>query len=305
MIYEQKGLNKKEYTPVFGDEDDFSHLAGNVASPKTTAYRHTEQQLASFKQVNAPYVLYGTLANDNMERAKNEVLERSVMFIDVDDSGTYEDVANHLASFLNAMSANYVIYPTISNGIKDGTRLRAGIQLDKSLNQDDYIKTWLVVTGQTRIKADQRGAKSNFAQLQGIYVPTDQNAANKPIIETDGVGLNTDVLIELFNNNPNKYQPLDKQAHSQTPVDISNTPKYALVARKMLLAMFDPENSYQAFGGWDNMLTGVGGWVYRQTHGDIKLTGDIVATVNALGSDPIAPDDLKAKFKSWVNRWTY
>ena len=92
MIYEQKGLNKKEYTPVFGDEDDFSHLAGNVASPKTTAYRHTEQQLASFKQVNAPYVLYGTLANDNMERSKNEVLERSVMFIDVDDSGTYEDM---------------------------------------------------------------------------------------------------------------------------------------------------------------------------------------------------------------------
>ena len=45
MIYEQKGLNKKEYTPVFGDEDDFSHLAGNVAIPKTTAYRHTEQHV--------------------------------------------------------------------------------------------------------------------------------------------------------------------------------------------------------------------------------------------------------------------
>lgn len=209
------------------------------------------------------------------------------------------------AGFLNAMSANLVIYPTISNGIKDGTRLRAGIQLDKPLNQDDYIKAWLVITGQTRVEADRRGADRNFSQLQGIYVPTDQNAANTPIIETDGVGLNTDALIELFNNNPNKYQPLDKQAHSQTPVDISNTPKYALVARKMLLAMFDPENSYQAFGGWDNMLTDVGGWVYRQTHGDIKLTGDIVATVNALGSDPIDPDELKAKFKSWVNRWTY
>ena len=52
------------------------------------------------------------------------------------------------------------------------------------------------------------------------------------------------------------------------------------------------------------MLTDIGGWVYRQTYGDIKLTGDIVATVNALGSDPISKDELKKKYKSWVKHWT-
>lgn len=304
MIYGQVGLMKQNYTPVSGYETDFLHLVRLVESPKTTAHGMTGEELEAFKRNKAPYVLYGTLANNTMERANNEVLERSVMFIDVDDSGTYGDVSNKLASFLSALGTNYVIYPTISNGVKSGARLRVGIQLDKPLGKDDYTKTWLVITTSTHVEADERGAGRSFAQLQGIYVPTDANDANKPIIEADGVGLNTKALIEAFNSNPNKYQHTEERRTTTINNSDDNTPKYANMARKMLLAMFDPESNYQSFGGWDNMLTDIGGWVYRQTYGDIKLTGDIVATVNALGSDPISKDELKKKYKSWVKHWT-
>ena len=85
----------------------------------------------------------------------------------------------------------------------------------------------------------------------------------------------------------------------------SGIPRYAQTNKQLLMVILDPEQYYTLFGGWDNMLTSVGGWVYRQTYGDVGFTADVVEFVNSLGSEPIATKELSDKFKSWVRNWRY
>ena len=53
------------------------------------------------------------------------------------------------------------------------------------------------------------------------------------------------------------------------------------------------------------MLTAVGGWTFRNTHGNVRATAEIIEAVNGKGAVPIAEDELGRKFKSWVKNWEY
>ena len=73
---------------------------------------------------------------------------------------------------------------------------------------------------------------------------------------------------------------------------------WSAMASKVLNAMLDPEAHYKEFGGFDNMLVSVAGWLFRQTN-SIEITANWVEQVNAMGSDPLSDKELKAKFISW------
>lgn len=53
------------------------------------------------------------------------------------------------------------------------------------------------------------------------------------------------------------------------------------------------------------MLTGVGGWVFKNTHGNLQFRADVIYYVNNTGNDPIAFEELTKKFKSWACNWNY
>src|SRR5699024_12024703 len=58
---------------------------------------------------------------------------------------------------------------------------------------------------------------------------------------------------------------------------------WSVMASKVLNAMLDPEAHYKEFGGFDNMLVSVAGWLFRQTN-SIEITANWVEQVNATGS---------------------
>lgn len=300
MIYLTNGLLNKQYTQL-DDLTDFSHLLKATREPQE-ALNMTDEQLQNYKSNAVTYALYGAV---NGRQRRDDVLNRSVLFIDVDDESDYQTLSNRLANMFTALGINFVIYPTISNGIKGGARLRVGIELDKAVEFEVYKKIWLVITHQLHVKGDITAINSSFKQLQGLYVKTSQNALNEPIITTDGAGLPVDKFVSIYDKNAGEYQL--KKAHEprENIATNGNVPRWARKNTAIIACLLDPEQSYQEFGGWDNMLTAVGGWTYRETHGDKRATVNTVASVNSKGSVPISEQELKIKIKSWFRGWTY
>ena len=296
MIYLTNCLLNKQYTQL-DDLPDFSHLVKATRAPQE-ALNMTDEQLVEYKSSSVTYALYGAV---NGQQRRDDVLNRSMLFIDVDDESDYHTLSDRLANMFTALGINFVIYPTISNGIKDGARLRVGIELDKSVELTAYRKIWLVITHQLHVKGDLTAINSSFKQLQGLYVKTAQNALNKPIIATDGAGLPVDKFVSVYEKNAGKYQL--KQVHESKAN--GNLPRWAQTNRNIIACLLDPEQSYQEFGGWDNMLTALGGWALRSTHGDYRATADLIEAVNNRGSDPISDSELGKKFKSWAKGWKY
>lgn len=303
MIYTQMGVLAKEYQVVNGGTD-FQHLVYTTEHP-ATAENMTPEQLDAFKRTRAPYAVYGLA--DGTGRADAEVTARTILFIDVDDAATdYDTVLGRLTGgIMNRY--NFVAYPTIRNGVKPGARLRVGVELDRPATQDEYVKIWRVLGFALHVHGDEAGVTRQFKQLQGNYVRTSQNAHRQPLINaSDTVALPVDEFVKIFDENPNRYEP--KQSKSspkrrQTASD--NRPAWADNNRLMISAIIDPEHYYTEFGGWDNMLTGVGGWVFKNTHGNLQFTADVIDYVNNTGNDPIAFEELTKKFKSWARRWNY
>lgn len=121
---------------------------------------------------------------------------------------------------------------------------------------------------------------------------------------SDTVALPVDEFVKIFDENPNRYE--HKQSKISQRFENNEDRKTWMVTNaRMVTALLDPENNYGLFGGWDNMLTSVGGWVYRNTGGNIRFTLDVVEHLNSLGSDPIPISELGPKFKSWVKNWRY
>lgn len=301
MIYTQMGVLAKRYT-VVDEMDDFAHLVTATATPKK-AQNLTSNQLETFKHTSAPYVVYGLV--DGTDRANSEVTVRTILFLDVDgNEATYNEVRDRItAGLLNQYSL--VAYPTISNGIKGDARMRIGIELSRPAPPDDYIKVWRVASYLLHVTADKAGATRQFKQLSGTYVLTTQNVHSEPLINAnDTVALPVDEFVKIFDENPNRYVPKPTMASQRIESDGERKPWMVTNAR-MVTALLDPENNYGVFGGWDNMLTSVGGWVYRNTGGNIRFTLDVVEHLNSLGSDPISISELGPKFKSWVKNWRY
>ncbi|RAU06593.1 hypothetical protein DEJ53_07200 [Weissella confusa] len=303
MIFTQNGVLAKEYQVVNGGTD-FQHLVYTTEHP-ATAENITPEQLEAYKRTRAPYAVYGLA--DGTGRADSEVTARTILFLDVDDATTNYDAVVGMLTRGVVNRYNFVAYSTISNGVKPGARLRVGVELDRPATQDEYVKVWRVLGYLLNVTADEAGAARQFKQLAGTYVLTTQNAHSEPVINANGtVALPVDEFIKIFDENPNRYEP--KQAKSspkrrQTLSD--NRPAWADNNRLMISAIIDPEHYYTKFGGWDNMLTGVGGWVLKNTHGNLQFTADVIDYVNKTGSDPIAFEELTKKFKSWARNWNY
>ena len=296
MIYLTNGLLNKQYTQL-DDLPDFSHLVKATRVPQE-ALNMTDEQLAEYKSSSVTYALYGAV---NGRQRRGDVLNRTVLFIDVDDESDYQTLSDRLANMFTAFGINFVIYPTISNGIKNGARMRIGVELDKAVELTAYRKIWLVITHQLHVKGDITAINSSFKQLQGLYVNTSQNALNEPIITTDGAGLPVDKFVSIYDKNAGKYQL--KQVHESKAS--GNLPRWAQTNRNIIACLLDPESNYMMFGGWDNMLTALGGWTLRSTHGDYRATADLIEAVNNRGSDPISDSELGKKFKSWAKGWKY
>lgn len=287
MIYTTKGVMQRQYALVNGN--DWQHLVNSVQHPK--GLQASNVQIESYKHTDAPYVVYGT--STGLERGTSKITSRSILFIDVDDSGQdYSSRTNKINTFFSMFGTNHIIYPTINNSIKQGERLRVAIPLDAELNQEEYSKVWHVLTHHLHLNADPAGASKAFKQLQGLYVQTSQNAHNKPIIENDGNTLNTTFFLSKYEN---LSKPVTKQtADNLTKLNMNmGIPKWANNNRKIIRALLDPETHYSDFGGWDNMLTSIGGWVFKNTYGDIELSATVVQTTNDKGADPLPFDELK------------
>lgn len=301
MIYLTDGVRQRRYDVFKETNGDFYHLAQMTKAPQV-ALNQTADQLAEYKLNMAKYVLYGRV--DGVERV-DKVIGRTVLFIDIDNESNYPDTSKRLNDLLEAYSVLHVIYPTISNNIKDGARLRAGVALDRSVTAEEYLKLWSVLLTSVGLHGDDTAVNQSFKQLQGLYVKTSQNAENEPIIYSDGHALPVDEFIKLYDTSPKKYRR-KTLAINGFSVEAGNrkAPVWAERNKQFIACLLDPESNYMLFDGWDNMLTAIGGWVFRSTQGDIRTTVETVEAVNKLGSDPISNGELKHKFDTWFKRWT-
>lgn len=301
MIYLTDGVRQRRYDVFKETNGDFYHLAQMTKAPQE-ALNQTADQLSEYKLNMAKYVLYGRV--DGAERV-DKVIGRTVLFIDIDNESNYLDTSKRLNNLLEAYSVLHVIYPTISNNIKEGARLRVGVALDRSVTAEEYLKLWSVLLTSVGLHGDDTAVNQSFKQLQGLYVKTSQNAENEPIIYSDGHALPVDEFIKLYDTSPKKYRR-KTLAINGFSVEAGNrkAPVWAERNKQFIACLLDPESNYMLFDGWDNMLTAIGGWVFRSTQGDIRTTVETVEAVNKLGSDPISNSELKHKFDTWFKRWT-
>lgn len=127
---------------------------------------------------------------------------------------------------------------------------------------------------------------------------------NEPIIYDSGKNLPVDSFIQIYDTSPEKYQ-VKPTTFKSVARSGNNIPTWAEHNKKFIACLLDPESNYMMFGGWDNMLTALGGWTLKNTCGDYGMTADVLEAVNNMGSDPIDNRELGNKFKSWVKGWTY
>ncbi|KAA8439192.1 hypothetical protein FKV75_02655 [Weissella paramesenteroides] len=297
MIYLTKGIKQSEYNVYKETNGDFYNLVELTRKPQQ-AFNQSAEQLAEYKQNTSVYAIYGNIKG--MKR-KDEVINRTILFIDVDDESNYSEASKRIDDLLESFDINHVVYPTISNGIKEGARLRVGVELDRPVNADDYLKLWSVLLVSVRLHGDPTAVNHSFKQLQGLFVQTEQNSDNRPIIYDTGHGLPVDEFIKLYDANTNKYKIQKRVVHTDDE-DESYLPRWAITNRLMLNTIMDPESNFQRFGGWDNMLTALGGWVFKDTQNFVTTAG-IVEYVNNKGSDPIEESELVNKFKTWAKGW--
>lgn len=305
MIYTTNGFKQQRYNHPQGD--DWQHFINSVANPP----QFNGDDVKAYKATQAPYAVYGHNKDNELHRGESELLTRSILFIDVDNGGSdYQTTRERINNALEAFDISHVIYPTLSHGIKQGERLRLGVHLDTPLQQADYIKLWLVLVVNLQIIADLAGVTKSFKQLQGLYVQTPQNAHITPDI-ANNKPLNTSKFLHEYEKDTEKYENYLNR-HTTPSVKLpqsthtdGETPRWAINNQLRFNALTDPEGHYMDFGGWDNMLTQIGGWVFNQTHGDFTATANVIEHVNNLGSDPIPEAELVDKFKNWARKWRY
>lgn len=297
MIYLTKGIKQSEYKGYRETNGDFFNLVELTRKPQQ-AFNQSAEQLAEYKKNTAMYAIYGNIAG--MKR-RDEVLNRTVLFIDVDDESNYSEASKRIDDLLESFDINHVIYPTISNGIKEGARLRVGVELDKPVNADEYLKLWSVLLVSVRLHGDPTAVNHSFKQLQGLFVQTEQNSPNRPIIYDTGHGLPVDEFIHIYDSEPNKYK-IQKRVVADVSDNDAGFPRWVITNRLMLNTIMDPESNYQSFGGWDNMLTAVGGWVLKDTK-DFVTTANVIQYVNNKGSDPITDETIADKLRNWAKGW--
>lgn len=158
--YLVRGFKATQYNVIDGTpHQDFMHLV-SMTENHAKALNGSDEAVEAVKP-EMLNVVYGTV--DGCYRT-DELLNRSVMFIDVDGAGDYSTVLERVTGGILS-GTNMVIYPSISNGIKTGARLRIGVELSHEVTQEEYSKVWGVLTTVHELEADLNGVTQNWNQL--------------------------------------------------------------------------------------------------------------------------------------------
>lgn len=298
-VYLTKGFETTEYNVFDGTpHQDFMHLVG-MTEHHTKALDGSDEEVEAFKP-QTRNVLYGTVAG---HYRTDELLERSVLFIDVDGAGGEYDAVQERVTGGILSGMNMVVYPSISNGIKTGARLRIGVELSREVTQEEYGKVWGVLTTVHELEADLNGVTQNWNQLAGTYTLTSQNSVHKPYIKSDGQALNVDAFIRVYDNEPDKFRIKPEKPAVTAPSLTNGLNSWQAKNDLLFHAMLDPEKYSDEYGGWDNMLTTIAGYVFRET-GQLATVIDVVEMVNNKGTSPLEQKALDDKYISWAKNWT-
>ena len=112
-VYLTKGFEATQYNVIDGTpHQDFMHLV-SMTENHAKALNGSDEEVEAVKP-EMLNVVYGTV--DGRYRT-DQLLNRTVLFIDVDGAGDYSTVLERVTGGILS-GTNMVIYPSISNGIK-------------------------------------------------------------------------------------------------------------------------------------------------------------------------------------------
>lgn len=145
-------------------------------------------RLDSFKKNNAKYFISGYIeANENGSFGRNDdtLIRRSLIIMDYDDM-TITD-AEFLAIINDKLSSfNYIVYPSVSNGLKGkGTRYRLVLQPDRPLVDFEYKYMIKQVSDLVGIKLNDR-SNYTWSQPQGLPAVRDKEANKYQVTVNNG-----------------------------------------------------------------------------------------------------------------------
>ena len=138
----------------------------------------------NYKKHHAPYVISGYIEPNNqgqIERSNDTLIRRDLIFIDFDDVKLSE-VDLKMAIQDKLKDTNYILYPTISNGVK-GVRYRLIVEPNRSLLEYEYRHVLKSIVDLIGIEIDE--SSFVWSQLQGL--PTHrQNVKNYEVFVNRG-----------------------------------------------------------------------------------------------------------------------
>src|SRR5699024_8151484 len=102
-----KGIKQSEYKGYRETNGDSYNLVELTRKPQQ-AFNQSAEQLADYKQNTAIYAIYGNITG--MKR-KDEVINRTILFIDVDDESNYSEASKRIDDLLESFDINHVVYP--------------------------------------------------------------------------------------------------------------------------------------------------------------------------------------------------
>ena len=307
--YKTTGVKAGFY--IRGDApNDFAELVELTEHPTDASGLSSDELLSDdgFKKLHAPYRVYGVLDGEEQQqpspsRTKTTVTGRDVLFIDVDDESEYLPLLKVVIEKLEPWQMNFVAYPTISNGIKSGARMRIGIELDKFTSREEYMKIWKVLTKYFGVQSDVSAIASRFNQLEGVYVLTDKNAVYEPYIVNDGHPLESAAFVALYDGKPELYEREKKPVQRGRPTgslwDVLNKQQQ----QEIRLPWYDaiqmiehPVQEGDKYGGWNMMFTKLYGKLLKAMDGE--RAQEIIRLANDKGDDPMSERELTSIFRS-------
>lgn len=149
--------------------------------PQFFDYPLNDSEKLEIKRNKMLLVIAGEMV-PNSSRSDENLLSRSLLFIDFDDITMEEEV--FLSKIKKAFeSNNFVLYPTLQHIPNDFLRYRLVLELDRSVNKTEYSDMIEAIMMLLEFKLD----KSNLTWSQGQALPIKTSKNPKPnIIIQDG-----------------------------------------------------------------------------------------------------------------------
>ncbi|MGX6962949.1 primase alpha helix C-terminal domain-containing protein [Vagococcus xieshaowenii] len=175
MIYKNivRTNNPMEMLPFERDFDFFKSYY-----PQEFTYPRNSEEKDKIKQFQMYILIAGEMV-PNSTRSNDNVLSRSLLFIDLDDVNETE--TEFLQKISNKLSkVNYCLYPTLSHITNEKIRYRLVLELDRSVNRLEYETLLLGISSDLGIDFDVDESNKVWSQGQGAPVFTEKSK-NSPI----------------------------------------------------------------------------------------------------------------------------